>query len=183
MPRFVRPPDPADPAAFQALVLAWWGYCERWAARMEWHNPGRDFGPQANIALWRAAATFSRSGGASFLTHLKWELYSARTIVRRGRPPARTLERLEDEPYYEPEEDEPARDRPEIKLILPLLDRLPAKPQEVIRLHYLKGIDDQTIGRRLGCTPRYVQSIRSRAIKMLQARARNPPPQLRQWMT
>lgn len=165
MPAFVRPPDPADPAAFEGLVSRWWGFCERWAARQERFHPCRDFGPAANVALWKAAATYDPRRGPCFLTHLRWELRSARgNVLRRRLDPLLGAAPILDDPEM------PARlpeGEPDFEgRIACLGDRA----REVVRLRFAGGLSQREAGERLGCTRWRVQEIEAGALSALRAR-------------
>ena len=90
MPTFRRPPDPRDPELFDALVLEWWPYCERYAATLGRARPAVDYASRANMVIWKAAATFDPALGVRFKDYLVRGLRAdrgaaARTEDRRDR--------------------------------------------------------------------------------------------------
>ena len=77
------------------------------------------------------------------------------------------------DPHLDPEHVLEARETRH--LVLALLDRLPAREAQVLRLRYWQECDLQTIARLLGVSPSRISQLHTRALALLRA-ALNPMP-------
>lgn len=159
MADFIRPPDPPDPDAFDALVRQWWPFCERWATYHERRTPGADLGPAANLALWRAAATFDPARGVPFVAWLKLDLRNHRTAPIRAAGRHRRRDALREPP--EPPREPSGPDLEDLTATLPAIHR------ERLRLRYAEDLTYREVARREGVSAMAVFYAERRALASL----------------
>lgn len=161
--RFVPPPPPADAKAFDALVLQWTPYCERWAETRERRYPGVDFGSAANLTLWKAAATFNPDGPASFYGYLTRGLrWWAATASRTERRRSKVLKRQafdEDCPGSRTGETEQIDAAIDAPVYMGRLDRLPARQATAFRAWALDGRTCRDVASELECSHQHVLNM------------------------
>lgn len=159
-----------DPQAFAALFARYWDVVLRYCRlRLIDRQEAEDAASQVFVDAYAGLHRFRDRGvdgsfRAWLLTIAHHEVVNRHRY--RARHPARPLDDADDAPDQTPSPEQAAVAAGDIAQMVALLDRLPARPREVVQLR-LAGLTDREIAAVLGISGVAVRQAQSRAVAQL----------------